>query len=147
MDERFATEILPEAECWELVSRTVVGRLAVCLDGHPHIFPINFVRDADSILFRTASGTKLSAARDCRVAFEIDGYQPETGVAWSVVVAGMATEVRSGIEWADVHDLPLFPWHVGPKGHFVRIEADEVSGRRFRAPYANASGFQHASPP
>ncbi len=49
MDERFGTEELVEAERWELVSRTAVGRLAVCLDGRPHIFPINFVRDADSI--------------------------------------------------------------------------------------------------
>ena len=81
------------------------------------------------------------------MAFEIDGYQPETGVAWSVIVAGLATEILSGIEWADVHNLPLFPWHVAPKGHFVRIAADEISGRRFRAPYAGASGFHHTPPP
>jgi len=146
MDERFDTEELAEAECWELVSRTEVGRLAVCLDGRPLIFPINLVRDANSIVFRTASGTKLSAARDCLVAFEIDGYLPDEGVAWSVIVAGMATEIQSAIDWAEVHDLPLFPWHVGPKGHFVRIDPDEISGRRFRAPYAGASGFQHAPP-
>lgn len=146
MDDRFATEVLTEAECWDLVSRTVVGRLAVCLDGRAHIFPINFVKDADSIVFRTASGTKLSAAaRNHHVAFEIDGFQSEQGLAWSVIVAGQATEITSGMEWADVIDLPLFPWHVGPKGHFVRIAAEEVSGRRFRAPYAGSSGF-HRNP-
>jgi len=27
--------------------------------------------------------------------------------------------------------LPLFPWHSTLKPHFVRIEPDEVTGRRF----------------
>ncbi len=147
MDDRFATEVLTEAECWDLVSRTAVGRLAVCLDGRAQIFPINFIRDADTIVFRTASGTKLSAARNHHVAFEIDGYESDRGVAWSVIVAGQATEIKSVVEWSDVIDLPLFPWHIAPKGHFVRIAADEVSGRRFRAPYAGTSGFRRDPPP
>ena len=146
MDDRFATEELSEAECWELIERTVVGRLAVCLDGRAHIFPINFIRDRDAIVFRTAEGTKLSAARNQPVAFEIDGYEADRGVAWSVIVTGEATEILSGVEWSDARDLPLFPWHVGPKGHFVRIAAEELSGRQFRAPYAGSSGF-HRDPP
>ncbi len=28
-------------------------------------------------------------------------------------------------------DLPLFPWHAAPKHRFVRIEPEDVSGRRF----------------
>jgi uncharacterized protein len=31
----------------------------------------------------------------------------------------------------DAMDLPLFPWHASPKHRFVRIEPDDVSGRRF----------------
>lgn len=146
MDDRFATEVLTEAQCWDLLSQTVVGRLAVCVDGRAHIFPINFVIDSNAIVFRTASGTKLAAARDHYVAFEIDGFDAERGEAWSVIVAGPATEISSGLEWSNVIDLPLFPWHVAPKGHFVRIAADEISGRRFRAPYAGASGFRRNPP-
>ena len=39
-------------------------------------------------------------------------------------------------------DFRSFPWDVVPKSHFVRIVADEVSGRRFRAVYAGPGG-QH----
>ena len=28
-------------------------------------------------------------------------------------------------------DMPLFPWHAAPKQRFVRIDAEELSGRRF----------------
>jgi hypothetical protein len=142
MGDRFATEDLTEAECWGLVSQTVVGRLAVCLDGRAYIFPINFVGDQGSIVFRTAEGTKLSAARNRHVVFEIDGYEAVQGVAWSVIIAGVAREIESDFEWSDVETFPLFPWHVAPKAHFVRIAAEEISGRRFRAPYAGASGFR-----
>lgn len=145
MDDRYATEVLSEPECWELASRAVVGRLAVCLHGRAHIFPINFVRDGNSIVFRTAQGTKLSAARHHHVAFEIDGYEPERGLAWSVIVAGQATEIIDPDAWSDARDLPLFPWHTAPKGHFVRIAAEELSGRRFYAPYAGPTGFQRRS--
>jgi uncharacterized protein len=144
MDDRFATEVLTDSECWELLSRATVGRLAVCLDGRAHIFPINFISDRGSIVFRTAEGTKLSGARDHQVEFEIDGYQPNRGLAWSVILAGEATEIVGPDEWADARELPLFPWHVAPKGHFVRIAPDEVSGRRFYAPYAGPSGFQRS---
>jgi nitroimidazol reductase NimA-like FMN-containing flavoprotein (pyridoxamine 5'-phosphate oxidase superfamily) len=146
MDERFATEVLTESECWELLSRTLVGRLAVCLDGRPQIFPINFVPDRGSIVFRTAEGTKLSAARHQYVSFEIDGYEPEHGLAWSVIVAGPASEILDPDDWDDARDLPLFPWHVAPKGRFVRISAEEVSGRRFFAPYAGPSGLSRTAP-
>ena len=146
MADRFAAEELTEAECWELVSQTVVGRLGVCLEGRPYVFPINFVGDDGSFVFRTATGTKLSAARDRQVVFEIDGYDADTGVAWSVIAAGSAREIESAIEWSDAQDLLLFPWHVAPKSHFVRIVVDEISGRRFRAPYAGPAGFRRGGP-
>jgi uncharacterized protein len=28
--------------------------------------------------------------------------------------------------------LPLFPWHTSAKPHIIRIEPDQVTGRRFR---------------
>jgi hypothetical protein len=36
-------------------------------------------------------------------------------------------------------DLPLFPWNAAPKHRFVRIEPDEVSGRRFHVVDEHAS--------
>ena len=75
------------------------------------------------VVFRTAEGTKLAAAVLGRgVAFEVDGYDPEAGEAWSVVVKGYAIEIERMHDYFDALDLPLFPWHAAPKHRFVRIE-------------------------
>ena len=99
---------------------------------HPSIFPINFVVDRESIVFRTAAGTKLSeAVTGQTVAFEADGYDADAGEAWSVIIQGRAFEIERMHDYFDALALPLFPWHAAPKHHFVRIEPDEMSGRRF----------------
>ena len=113
-----------------------VGRLAVNVDGRARIFPINFVVDGQTIVYRTAAGTKLSATRRADVEFEVDHYDASTGRAWSVIVAGRATEITRTDDWEHVHDLLLFPWHLAPKPFFVRIVPEAVTGRRFHAAYA-----------
>lgn len=124
---------LPEHICWQLLRSAEVGRLAVCSDGIPDILPVNFVVDQGTIVFRTAAGTKLSAARRYpRVAFEVDGYDTEADQAWSVVIKGRATEIVRLHDRIESHELPLFPWHGEAKGHFVRIEPASTTGRRFR---------------
>lgn len=116
--------------CWQLLAREEVGRLAVSVGSHPDLFPLNYVVDGDSLVFRTAEGAKLAAlAIDSAVAFEIDGYDASAGEAWSVVVKGRAHEI-------DMHDqlddaFPVFPWSATPKSRFVRIVPQEVTGRRF----------------
>jgi uncharacterized protein len=130
-DIRSSTEILQEQECWELLRSQEVGRLAVSIANHPDIFPINFVVDHASIVFRTAEGTKLSAAvLGTSVAFEVD--DEADGTAWSVVVKGWAVEIVERCGVFDAADLPLYPWHAAPKHRFVRIVPDVVTGRRFR---------------
>ena len=125
-------EELSAAECWRLLRTHEVGRLAVSITDHPDIFPINYVVDGDGIVFRTGAGTKLAAAVLGRsVAFEIDGYDPIAGDAWSVVAKGRARQVEHMIEYFEADNLPLFPWHASPKPDIVRIEPGEVTGRRF----------------
>jgi nitroimidazol reductase NimA-like FMN-containing flavoprotein (pyridoxamine 5'-phosphate oxidase superfamily) len=123
---------LEPRDCWMLLRSTEVGRLAVNVRGEPDIFPVNFVVDHGSIVFRTASGTKLAfAVIGSRVAFEADGYDEESKLAWSVVLKGPAQPIENLHESLDAARLPLFPWHDSPKNHFVRVEPDEISGRRF----------------
>jgi hypothetical protein len=111
-----ATVELSASESWGLLREQLVGRLAVVSnDAHPDIFPVNYIVDHGSIVFRTAAGTKLAAAVDRPVAFEVDGYDPATGEAWSVVVKGTAREVKNLDEVIDALDLPLFPWHAPPE--------------------------------
>lgn len=125
-------EILSEDECWRLLDEAAVGRLAVGVQGQPEIYPINYVVDDRSVVFRSAEGTKLaSSVLLHRVAFEIDGYLPDERVAWSVMLKGWAREVERAIERFEVDRLPLFPWVAFSKPHFVRITPTQVTGRRF----------------
>jgi len=123
---------LDERECWEMLGHSTVGRLAVDVGGEPDIFPINYVVDDRTIVFRTAAGTKLAAAVLMgKVAFEIDGYEADAGTAWSVVVKGTARQIERMDDFYAAEELPLFPWFASPKPEFVRIEPRLVTGRRF----------------
>ena len=124
-------EILSPDECWVLLRDSVVGRLAVAVDGSPDIFPVNPVVDHGTIVFRTAAGTKLAGTKGRDVAFEVDGYDPDTARAWSVVVKGRAHEIWEIDETIRALRLPLFPWQSGRKPRLVRIEPVDVTGRRF----------------
>lgn len=126
------TVILSNDECWELLRRTSVGRLAVSIAGKPDIFPINYLADGEGLVFRSGAGTKLAAAALLHdVAFEIDGYEPANRIAWSVVVKGKAHQVERMEDVFAAEDLPLFPWLASPKPNFVRIAPTEITGRRF----------------
>src|SRR6187401_2958268 len=93
--EHSPTQVLDEHQCWALLREAQVGRLAVAIANHPDIFPVNFVVDHASVVFRTAEGTKLAAAvLGQAVAFEVDGYDADAGEAWSVVVKGRAKELE-----------------------------------------------------
>ncbi|MFI7741973.1 pyridoxamine 5'-phosphate oxidase family protein [Kocuria rhizosphaericola] len=125
-------EELAVNSCWELLRDAGVGRLAVWVEDHPDIFPINFVVDHGTLVFRSAEGTKIAGAlTDVPVAVEIDGYDESSAKAWSVVVKGRAERIQQVQELMDTVDLPLFPWQTGQKGVFVRVVPGSVTGRRF----------------
>ncbi|MFI7481021.1 pyridoxamine 5'-phosphate oxidase family protein [Kocuria sp. M1R5S2] len=125
-------EELPANECWELLGNSPVGRLAVWVEDHPEIFPVNYVVDHGTLVLRSGEGTKLGAAlADVAVALETDGYDDSSGRAWSVVVKGRAARIQQVQELMDTVALPLFPWQEGRKGIFVRITPQFVTGRRF----------------
>lgn len=124
-------DVLSTSEAWALLRTTVVGRLAVSVGDQPEIFPVNYLVDHGSIIFRTAEGTKLAASIGRRVAFEVDAYDPSSGEAWSVVVKGTAREVTQLHEVLEALDSTLIPWRAAPKPRILRIEPSEVDGRRF----------------
>lgn len=133
-DPRNGMELLTDEQNWELLSNSVVGRLAVAPGGRPDIFPVNYVVRAGTVVFRTGEGSKLSSlAVNQSVAFEIDGYDPDSNLAWSVVLTGTARLVSSDDETVLMEELPLFPWNTAPKYHFVEITPAHLSGRRFLA--------------
>ena len=125
-------EVLTEAVCWERLRRTSIGRLGVHHEDQPAIYPINYVVDGKSIVFRTRPDSKIHHAPLLeRVAFEIDGFEPTQGNAWSVLIKGFGRFVDSVPEIEHADDLPLYPWVDADRSAWVRIIPVEITGRRF----------------
>lgn len=123
--------ILGEDESWQLLASVELGRLVICLDSGPEIFPVNYVVQRPTVLFRTAEGTKLSSlVISERVAFEADSHSLDEG--WSVIVHGTADVLSTSAEINEADRAGLQPWIPTLKLRYVRIAASTISGRRFR---------------
>lgn len=128
-------EVLDETECWRLLGQVPIGRVAVTDGALPAIFPVNFVLDGASIVFRTGEGTKLAAATHrAVVAFEVDRFDPLEHSGWSVVAVGMARAVTDDDERRRLSRLPVAPWAGGRRDDFVRMGVEFLSGRRIIDP-------------
>lgn len=129
-------EVLSEEQCRELLARRSLGRISFTVDDKPEIFPINYSANGSVIVFRTAQGTRLQESVKRRVAFEIDDWDPETGIGWSVVVKGVAEEITSGLDpfAAALRTRPVVPVAPGKREYWIAVYPSEISGRRFRLP-------------
>lgn len=122
--------ILAESECWSLLGGVTLGRLVTSVDGEPEIFPVHFVVQQRTILFRTAEGTKLaSTAINKNVLFEADDHTITEG--WSVIVRGTARTPQTDDDIRDAEQAWLYPWTATPKPHVIRIRPVRITGRRF----------------
>ena len=127
-------EVLSEQQCLELLASHQLGRVAFSLGDQPEIFPVNYAADGAVVVFRTAPGTKLDNATAGRVAFEVDGWDPDLGVGWSVVLKGVAQEVTSGTDpfSSALRSRQVSPAAPGEREHWVAVYPSQISGRRFR---------------
>ena len=94
------------------------------------IFPVNFVTQRGTVLFRTAEGSKLfSAAVSDEVLFEADDYTSSTG--WSVIVRGTAEVLSGASQIEEAEQAALLPWVATTKLRYVRITPTVTTGRQF----------------
>ena len=133
-DQSDVLEVLSEFQCTELLASRDLGRIAFSIEDQPEILPINYATDGSIVVFRTASGTRLEEAVKRRVAFEVDSWDPDTGIGWSVVVKGTAQEVTTGIDpfAAALRQRPVYPLAPGEREQWIAVYPSEISGRRFR---------------
>lgn len=120
---------LTSEECWDFLRSSEFGRLAFHLGDEVHIVPVNYAVDGETLLIRTAEGSKLLGVvmnEDC--AFEIDEFDDDE--ASSVVVRGRA-RVLGEDEEHRADRLGLRAWVGAFKYNVVEISPTEVSGRRF----------------
>lgn len=131
--DRHGLEVLGLEECLRLLATRPFGRLAYVDAGAPSIVPVNHLVDGSSVVLRSLDGGKLGAALfEKPVAFEVDDLQAAERSGWSVVVHGRAETVED--DAAASYEAWLDSWAVGEGARttWIRIVADEVTGRRLR---------------
>ncbi len=130
----FGLEILGGDECEALLRNHSIGRIAVWSGPHPAILPVLYGMLDGDVIIRTAPGEKLIAAvLGQTVVFEIDGAEPARHTGWSVNVVGHAERVESAVDVERATELALEPWAGEWRNDYVRIHAEQVTGRRIMA--------------
>ena len=103
-------ELLTEEEARGLLAAGEVGRVGITIGAMPAIFPVNYRVIDGWIVFRTAPGSKMSAAsQGAVVAFEVDDYQLADRTGWSVLAVGPAEVVHDLDMSFKVRDAGLEP--------------------------------------
>lgn len=133
-------QVLNENQCLALLNCHEMGRIAFEFQGRIEIFPVNYGVDGAVIVFRTNPGTKLEAVPKSTVAFEVDGWDSESGTGWSVIARGLAEEVTTNIGRVAEHlrAVPVHPVAPGERFHWVGIKPTEVTGRQFHVQTARS---------
>jgi len=126
-------EPLSQRECIDRLGIGCVGRVGLVADGVPHVLPVNYASEATGlVVFRTMQGTLLSTVAGQRVVFEVDGFDRNHAMGWSVCVHGTAHEdsVPTASAARSLADRSLITWAPGPRDRWFTIEPDEITGRR-----------------
>lgn len=145
-----STYELARDECLRLLADEEVGRLGFVVRGRAEVLPVNYVMDGEAIVFRTGDGTKLRAASNAPVTFEVDAIDRERRSGWSVVVRGVAHEVASlgRVELSErLAKIELAPWGGDDKPFVVRVAPIMVTGRWVGPGWANGPRRRSASTP
>lgn len=133
-----SVQVLTENQCLALLNSHEVGRIAFEFKGRIEIFPTNYAMDGAIIVFRTSPGTKLEGVPNSAIAFEVDSWDPGSGIGWSVVAKGAAEEVTTSVGRVAEHLrwVPVHPVAPGERYHWLAIKPTEITGRQFQVPAA-----------
>ncbi|WP_112238642.1 pyridoxamine 5'-phosphate oxidase family protein [Kribbella monticola] len=124
-------QVLEDDECLKLLSSVPVGRLVFTKAGLPAIRLVNFFVDDRTVIFATADGDKYRAAeREDVVAFEVDEFDPDRHLGWTVTATGRLSVV-------DLDDAvrakPIRAWAPNRDRHLIRLTIEVLEGRRLLA--------------
>ena len=138
-----ALETLSDDECWEHLHAHQLGRIAILVAALPRIFPVNYVADEGAIVFRSDPGSKLVHGPGSPACFEVDDYNPSSGIGWSVMVTGLLEDITAADDpvSARLRSLGVEPLAPGRHLHWLALRADNVSGRTFRSGWAIPGAF------
>jgi nitroimidazol reductase NimA-like FMN-containing flavoprotein (pyridoxamine 5'-phosphate oxidase superfamily) len=129
-------QVLSLQECLTYLHSANLGRLAFQVDREIDVLPVSYATDGAVVVFRTGLLTRLQRSPRVQVTFEVDFWDPVTGVGWSVVLKGVAREVTSGEDPYSnaLRQCKVKPLAPGKREHWIAIYPSEITGRRFHAP-------------
>ena len=125
---------LSREQCVELLSRTRLGRIGVCVGSIPTILPVRFALSGGHIVFRVPPASQLAeATANTIVTFEVDRFDEDSREGWSVEVDGVMRAVDDHDAVIRCRALPLEIWGDRPgEDRFLRLATSELRGRRVR---------------
>jgi len=115
--------VLSTAECWELLTQSTLGRMALSIQALPIILPVRYVVDDACVAISIDRlGMPDAAVHDSVVAFAVDDIGDVADEGWMVQVQGIAR-------------LTTPTRHAGSAefARIVRLVPGTVSGLRFSA--------------
>lgn len=123
--------VLEREDCVRLLGADVIGRIAVVEGGAPIVFPVNYALDGETVIFRTAPGTKLSAGPRAKACFEVDGFDRAAMTGWSVAAVGRLEELDEYASEAfdRARALAITPWAGPGRDHWMRLTPTRITGR------------------
>jgi transcriptional regulator with XRE-family HTH domain len=127
-------ETLTTEQCREHLAGGGVGRFLFVEPGRgPAALPVNFVTDADDVVFRTGRNTSIAeAVSQQQVSFDVDHLDDTLSEGWSVLLSGTARTITDPAELAHAMTLGIDPWGPGDQDVYVRMSASQITGRRIR---------------
>lgn len=126
-------EVLVAEQCLELLATARLGRIAVTIGAVPAIFPVQYELVEGQIVFRVGKATNLhTASANTVVAFEVDDVDPSWTEGWSVLVVGVARDVRDGTDVESSLEQAAHLWDPDGGGRVIAILPAFLSGRRFK---------------
>jgi nitroimidazol reductase NimA-like FMN-containing flavoprotein (pyridoxamine 5'-phosphate oxidase superfamily) len=126
------SSVLLRSECMRLLTIAAkevgIGRIGVPTNQAPVVVRVNFGIQDHQIFVRGGTGFFSRAAAGNLVAFEVDQVNATEGIAWSVLVRGLARLIESPTEELATVAHPIVP---EPGDIVLVIRPDLLTGRRF----------------
>jgi nitroimidazol reductase NimA-like FMN-containing flavoprotein (pyridoxamine 5'-phosphate oxidase superfamily) len=132
-------EHLDERECLQLIGAGRLGRVAYTGRFGPTVLPVLYKLHKGSVVFHTFQDTFTEedlrtgiAHAEYQVAFEVDQFDPDAVVGWTVLVVGPAHHVDTEAKRASIISAGDDPWPGAESEHMVRVRPTRIAGRRRR---------------
>jgi len=127
-------DVMDEHACLEHLHSASLGRIAFRAGDDIEMFPVNYACDGSIVVYRTAAGSRLAIAPRDHVAFEVDGWDPDAKVGWSVVLKGIVLDVTAGSDpfSKSLRERKVVPLAPGRRERWMAVYPSSITGRRFR---------------